>query len=73
MRTSLRLRAVRPIAPRRRIASRVPPLTTYLLHAEGQPFDVLARFIERAQAIESPEAPRPKPGHYSDSLEEPAP
>ena len=57
----------------RPLALRVPPLTTYLLHAEGQPFDVLARFIERAQAIESPEAPRPKPGHYSDSLEEPAP
>ena len=52
----------------RPLALRVPPLTTYLLHAEGQPFDVLARFIERAQAIESPEAPRPKPGHYSDSL-----
>ena len=57
----------------RPLATRVPPLTTYLLHAEGQPFDVLARFIERAQAIESPEAPRPKPGHHSDSLEEPAP
>ncbi len=57
----------------RPLALRVPPLTTYLLHAEGQPFDVLARFIERVQAIESPEAPRLKPGHYSDSLEEPAP
>lgn len=57
----------------RPLALRVPPLTTYLLHAEGQPFDALARFIERVQAIESPDAPRPKPGHHSDSLEEPAP
>ncbi len=57
----------------RPLALRVPPLTTYLLHAEGEPSDVLARFIERVQAIESPESPRPKPGHYSDSLEEPAP
>ncbi|MCW5621423.1 MAG: LysR family transcriptional regulator [Burkholderiales bacterium] len=57
----------------RPLALRVPPLTTYLLHAEGEPSDVLARFIERVQAIESPESPRPKPGHHSDSLEEPAP
>ena len=57
----------------RPLALRVPPLTTYLLHAEGQPFDVLARFIERAQALESPEAPRPKSGHHSDPLEEPEP
>lgn len=52
-------------------ALRVPPLTTYLLHSEGEPSDVLARFIERVQAIESPEAPRPKSGHHSDSLEDP--
>ena len=57
----------------RPLASRVPPLTTYLLHAEVEPSDVLARFIERVQAIESPDSPRPKPGHHSDSLEEPAP
>lgn len=57
----------------RPLALRLPPLTTYLLHAKGQPFDVLARFIERVQAIESPEAPRSKQGHYSESLEEPAP
>lgn len=57
----------------RPLALRVPPLTTYLLHVDGEPSDVLARFIERVQAIESPESPRPKPGHHSDSLEEPAP
>lgn len=57
----------------RPLASRVPPLTTYLLHAKGEPSDVLARFIERVQTIESPESPRPKAGHHSDSLEEPAP
>ena len=57
----------------RPLASRVPPLTTYLLHAEVEPSDVLVRFIERVQAIESPESPKPKPGHHSDSLEEPAP
>ncbi len=57
----------------RPLALRVPPLTTYLLHSEGAPSDVLARFIERVQAIESPEAPRPKSGHHSDPLEEPEP
>jgi len=48
-------------------------LTTYLLCPEGKPSDVLTRFIDRVQAIESPESPRPTPGHQSDSLEEPAP
>ena len=57
----------------RPLALRVPPLTTYLLHAAGEPSEELARFIERVQAVESPEPPRPKPGHHSDSLEEPAP
>ena len=57
----------------RPLASRVSPLTTYLLRLDGDPSDELARFIERVQAIESPESPRPKPGHHSDSLEEPAP
>ena len=57
----------------RPLALRMPPLTTYLLYPDGEPSDVLARFIERVQAIESPESPRPKPGHHSDSLEEPAP
>ncbi len=57
----------------RPLALRVPPLTTYLLFPEGEPSDVLARFIERVQAIESPEPPRPKPGHHSDPLEESTP
>jgi DNA-binding transcriptional LysR family regulator len=57
----------------RPLALRVPPLTTYLLHAAGEPSEELARFIERVQAVESPEPPRPKPGHHSDPLEESAP
>ncbi|AWP59104.1 MULTISPECIES: LysR family transcriptional regulator [Pseudomonadota] len=57
----------------RPLALRVPPLTTYLLYPEGEPSDVLARFIERVQAIELPEPPRPKSGHHFDSLEEPSP
>ncbi|HCL3404743.1 D-alanyl-D-alanine endopeptidase [Stutzerimonas stutzeri] len=48
----------------RPLALRVPPLTTYLLRLEGDPSDVLARFIERVQAIESPESPRPMSGHH---------
>ncbi|MGC6857154.1 LysR family transcriptional regulator [Pseudomonas aeruginosa] len=57
----------------RPLALRVPPLTTYLLRPEGEPSDVLARFIERVQAIESPESPRTVPGHHPDPLEESAP
>ena len=55
----------------RPLALRLPPLMTYLLHLEGEPSDVLARFIERVQAIESPESPRPTQGHHSDPSEEP--
>ncbi len=47
----------------RPLALRVPPLTTYLLRLGGEPSDVLTRFIERVEAIESPESPRPIPGH----------
>jgi len=57
----------------RPLALRVPPLTTFLLYPDSEPSDVLARFIERVQAIESPEPSRPKSGHHSDSLEEPSP
>lgn len=57
----------------RPLASRVPPLTTYLLRLGGEPSDVLARFIERVEAIESPESPRPIPGYHPDPPEEPAP
>jgi len=39
----------------RPLALRVPPLTTYLLCPQGQPSDVLARFIERVRRIESPD------------------
>lgn len=56
----------------RPLASRVPPLTTYLLRLEGEPSEILGRFIERVQAIESPESPRPASGRNSDLVEEPA-
>ncbi|HBP1971170.1 TPA: LysR family transcriptional regulator [Pseudomonas aeruginosa] len=39
----------------RPLAGRSPMLTTYVLHREGESSDVLARFIERVQAIELPE------------------
>lgn len=57
----------------RPLVSRVPPLTTYLLHPEGEPSDVLVRFIERVQAIEAPEPPRPTSGHRPDPPEEVVP
>ncbi|ENG0045659.1 LysR family transcriptional regulator [Pseudomonas aeruginosa] len=38
----------------RPLAGRSPMLTTYLLHREAETSEVLARFIERVQAIESP-------------------
>ncbi|HHZ6112394.1 TPA: LysR family transcriptional regulator [Pseudomonas aeruginosa] len=43
----------------RPLAGRSPMLTTYLLHREAEASEVLARFIERVQAIESPEGCRP--------------
>jgi hypothetical protein len=55
------------------LASRVPPLTTYLLRLEGNSSDVLARFIERVQAVESPESPGPIPDLHPDPPEEPRP
>lgn len=57
----------------RPLASRVPPLTTYLLHTEGEPSDVLARFIERVQAIEVPDTPRSAMGHRPNPPEEAVP
>ena len=57
----------------RPLALRIPPLTTYLLRLEGEPSDVLVRFIERVQAIESPESIRPMPGNNPDPAKEPAP
>lgn len=54
----------------RPLASHVPPLTTYLLHLDDEPSDVLARFIERVQAIESPESAKPVPRRSPDPPEE---
>lgn len=54
----------------RPLASRVPPLTTYVLHLDDEPSDVLARFIERVQAIESPEFTKPVPRRSPDPPEE---
>ena len=45
----------------RPLASRVPPLTTYLLRLEGDPSDEISRFIERVKAIQSPESPKHRP------------
>ena len=54
----------------RPLATRVPPLTTYLLRLDGDPSDELARFIERVQAIDSPEIPKPMRGRNPDPPEE---
>ena len=54
----------------RPLAGRSPMLTTYLLRLDAQPSETLARFIERVQAIESPEIIRPMPGNMPDSGEE---
>lgn len=43
----------------RPLAGRSPMLTTYLLHRESETSEVLARFIERVQAIESAEGVKP--------------
>lgn len=47
----------------RPLASRVPPLTTYLLRPIGDPSDVLRRFIERVQAIEVADTSRTATGY----------
>lgn len=57
----------------RPLASRVPPLTTYLLRPEGEPSDVLARFIERVQAIDAPKSAWSVLDHHPASPEEPTP
>ncbi|KLD79536.1 D-alanyl-D-alanine endopeptidase [Xanthomonas hyacinthi DSM 19077] len=54
----------------RPLAGRSPVLTTYLLHPTGEPLETLARFIDRVQAIESPEADRPASGRHFDTQEE---
>ncbi len=55
----------------RSLVGRSPMLTTYLLRLDGDPSETLARFIERVQAIESPEVARPTSGHCPDPPEEP--
>jgi hypothetical protein len=45
-------------------------LTTFLLRLDGEPSETLARFIERVQAIESPEGTGPTPYDDPDSLED---
>lgn len=57
----------------RPLAGRPLLLTTYLLHREGDSSDVVARFIERVQAIESPEGSRASPPVEPDSQEETEP
>jgi len=56
----------------RPLAARVPPLTTYLLRPEGNPSEVLARFIARVQAVESPQFPKlttsNRPSHSQEEL-----
>ncbi|MEG8063806.1 LysR family transcriptional regulator [Xanthomonas hortorum pv. gardneri] len=46
-------------------------LTTYLLRPEGGPSEMVARFIDRVQAVESPKGSRPTPRLDADTLEEP--
>ena len=53
----------------RPLALQLPPLMTYLLYAQGEPSDALLRFVDRVQAIESPEAPLPTLGQEPDSVE----
>lgn len=57
----------------RPLAGRSPQLTTYLLRPAGEPSETLANFIERVQAIESPETSRPVSGRHSHRAEEPKP
>jgi len=54
----------------RPLAARVPPLTTYLLRPEGNPSEVLARFIARVQTIESPKSIKSVPSRKADFTEE---
>ncbi|MFP6394350.1 LysR family transcriptional regulator [Pseudomonas aeruginosa] len=57
----------------RALAGCSPVLTTYLLRLDAEPSETLARFIERVQAIDSPEAARPAPGDEPDAREESEP
>lgn len=57
----------------RPLVGRSPLLTTYLLRPAGDPSETLTRFIERVQAIESPEVARPTPSCLPNHPEEPEP
>jgi DNA-binding transcriptional LysR family regulator len=57
----------------RPLAGRTPMLTTYLLRLDSEPSETLARFVERVQAIESPEVAKSAPGRIPDPPEEPQP
>lgn len=57
----------------RPLAGRLPMLTTYLLHREGESSEVLSRFIERVQAIDLPEGARPAPPPEPDPSEDTEP
>lgn len=54
----------------RPLAGRSPLLTTYVLRREGEFSEVLSRFIERVQAIESPDDIRATPPLEPDTQEE---
>ncbi|EOU1352837.1 LysR family transcriptional regulator [Pseudomonas aeruginosa] len=57
----------------RPLAGRSPMLTTYLLRPTGDPSETLARFIERVQALKSPEISTTAPNRHSYRAEEPKP
>ncbi|MBE2262056.1 MAG: LysR family transcriptional regulator [Burkholderiaceae bacterium] len=57
----------------RPLAGSTHMITTYLLHPAGDVSEVLARFIERAQAIEPSEGDRPVPGDHPNTSSEPKP
>ena len=57
----------------RPLAGRAHMVTTYLLRPAGEVSEVLARFIERVQAIEPSEVDRPVPGNHPNSAKEPKP
>ncbi len=57
----------------RPLAGRTHMVTTYLLRPAGEVSEVLARFIERVQAIEPSEVDRPVPGDHPNSAKESKP
>ena len=57
----------------RPLAGRTHMVTTYLLRPAGEVSEVLARFIERVQAIEPSEVDRPVPGDHPNSPKESKP